>query len=364
MKPSHPSSQNSIQAAQISAICQHPSYGTLLRIVKQKDEVQALRAVEPHRAEPNTLVFASTPDQLTMALKGRPSILILLDKLTNQPVEFDGALYSTPSISAAMALVLPFLETKKARFSPGHHPTAAIDPTAQIGRDVQIGAYAVIGAFTQIGDGCLIGSHTVVERGAVIGAGTLLHPHVFIGAFCQLGKSCEIHPHATIGSDGFGFVQSPDQKRNKIPQVGIVVIEDSVEIGANSAIDRATLGETRIGSGTKFDNLCHVAHNCKIGKNNVFAGNFSIAGSSEIGDNCTVGGQTAIADHVTVGSSIILGGRSGVTKDVPESGAYAGFPLEPIKDAVRTLSSLPHLTSLRKQVAQIRKHIGMKEEEK
>jgi UDP-3-O-[3-hydroxymyristoyl] glucosamine N-acyltransferase len=290
--------------------------------------------------------------------------LILLDKLTNQPIEFNGALYATPSISAAMALVLPFLDAKKARFSEGHHPTAVVDPTAQIGRDVQLGPYAVIGAFAQVGDGCLIGSHAVVERGAVVGAGTILHPHVYIGAYCQLGKSCEIHPHATIGSDGFGFIQGPDQKRNKIPQVGIVIIEDLVEIGANTTVDRSTLGETRIGSGTKFDNLCHVAHNCKIGKNNVFAANFSIAGSSEIGDNCTFGGQAAIADHVIVGSSIMIGGRSGLTKDVTEPGVYAGFPLEPIKDAVRTLSSLPHLTSLRKQVAQIRKHLGMKEEEK
>lgn len=362
MKPSSSNNLNPVQAAQISAICQHPTYGSFLRILKQKDEAQATRAAEPVKAEPNTLVFASTPEQLTQALSGRPSILVLLDKLTKQPIEFDGALYATPNIPAAMALILPMLDPKKLRFESGIHPTAVVDPTAQIGQNVSMGPYAVVGANAVIGDNCLLGSHAVVERSATVGAGTILHPHSFIGAFCQLGKNCEVHPHATIGSDGFGFIQGPDQKRNKIPQIGIVVLEDSVEIGANTTIDRATLGETRIGSGTKFDNLCHVAHNCKIGKNNVFAANFSIAGSSEVGDNCMFGGQAAIADHITVGSNIIIGGRSGITKDVPEAGAYAGFPLEPIKDAVRTLSSLPHLTSLRKQMSQIRKHLGMKED--
>ncbi len=360
MKPNSPPS---IAAKQISEICQHPSYGNFLRILKQNDLSQATRAVEPANAAPNTLVFASTPEQLAQALKGQPSILILLDKLTKQPVEFDGALYASPSIPAAMALILPLLDQKNLRFAPGIHPTAVIDPTAHIGQDASIGAYVVIGADAHVGDGCQIGSHTVIEREAKIGAGTILHPQVFIGARCELGKDCEIHPHTTIGADGFGFVQSPDQKRIKIPQLGIVVLEDSVEIGASCTVDRATLGETRIGSGSKFDNLCHIAHNCKIGKNNVFAGNFSIAGSSTIGDNCTVGGSVQIADHVSLGNSIMIGGRAGITKDVLVPGAYTGFPLEPFKDAIRTLSSLPHLTDLRKQVAQIRKHIGMKEEQ-
>ena len=362
MKPNPSTSPNPLQGAQISAICQHPAYGSFLRILKQKDEAQAFRAVEPGKAEPNTLVFASTPEQLSQALKGRPSILVLLDKLTKQPIEFDGALYATPSIPAAMALILPMLDPKKLRFHSGIHPTAVVDPTAQVGQNVSLGPYAVVGAFAVIGNNCLLGSHAVVEREAVIGEGTILHPHTFVGANCQLGKNCEIHPHVTIGADGFGFIQGPDQKRNKIPQLGTVVLEDSVEIGANCTIDRATLGETRIGAGSKFDNLCHVAHNCKIGKNNVFAANFSIAGSSEIGDNCTFGGLAAVSDHIVIGSNSTFGGRSGITKDVPEAGVYAGFPLEPIKDAVRTLSSLPHLTTLRKQVSQIRKHLGMKED--
>jgi len=352
-----------LQAAQITSICQSSTYSSYLRVIKGKDDAFALKAVEPSSAAPNTLVFVSTPDALEMALRGRPSILVLLDKLTKQPIDFDGALYSTPSIPAAMALILPLLDRKKARFPSGHHPTAVIDPTAQIGQNVSLGPYAVIGAYASIGDNCLIGSHTVVESGASIGSGTMLHPQVVIGADCQVGKNCEIHSHTVIGADGFGFIQGPDQKRNKIPQLGIVVIEDSVEFGANSAVDRATLGETRIGEGSKFDNFVHVAHNCKIGKNNVLAAKFAVAGSTEIGDNCMIGGGVDVTDHIKVGNSIIIGGRSGVTKDVLEPGAYAGFPLEPIRDAVRTLASMPHIHSLRKQVSQIRKHLGMKDED-
>ncbi len=362
MKANASNTQTPVSAVQISAICQHPAYGSLLKCLQARDQLTAEKVVEPTNASPNTLIFASTPDQLKQALAGNPSILVLQEALTKLPLDFPGALYSTPSASAAMALILPLFETKKQRFES--HPSAIIDPTAKIGTGVKLGAYAVVGAHAIISDNCLIGSHVVVEKGAQIGAGTILHPQSFIGADCVLGKNCEIHPHTTIGADGFGFVQSPDLKRNKIPQIGIVVLGDNVEMGANCAVDRATIGETRIGEGTKFDNLCHVAHNCKIGKHNVFAAGFFVAGSSEIGDNCMVGGQAAVADHIKVGSNMIIGGRSGVTKDLETPGAYAGFPIEPMRDAVRTLANLPNLTQLRRQVAQIRKHLGLKDEEK
>jgi UDP-3-O-[3-hydroxymyristoyl] glucosamine N-acyltransferase len=358
MKPNAPD----IRAAQINQICQHPTYSSLLKVIQTKDDASATRIAEPPIAAPNTLVFASTPEMLAQALKGQPSILVLLEKLTAQPIEFAGALFSTPSIPAAMALILPLFDRKKSRFHQGHHPKSIADSTAKIGENVSLGAYSVIGAHVQIGDGCLIGAHAVIEPGAIVGAGTILHPHTFVGAECRIGKNCEIHPQTSIGSDGFGYTQGPDQKRHKIPQLGIVVLEDNVEIGSACAIDRATIGETRIGEGTKVDNLCHIAHNCKIGKNNAITACFSIAGSSEIGDNCIFGGQAGVGDHIKVGSDMIFAARSGVTKDILKSGAYGGFPLEPMRDAVRTLANLPNLTSLRKQVAQIRKHLGMKDE--
>lgn len=353
-----------ISAAQINQICQHPQYSSLLKIVKKKDEATASRVAEPQIAAPNTLVFVSTPEMLAQALKGHPSLLIAQEKLTSQSIDFDGALFSAPSIPAAMALILPLFDHKKSRFHQGHHPKAVIENTAKVSDNVHIGAYAVIGANVQIGEGCLIGAHAVIETGAVIGAGTILHPHSFVGANCRIGKNCEIHPHTTIGCDGFGYVQGPDQKRYKIPQLGIVVVEDGVEFGSSCVVDRATIGETRIGEGTKFDNFCHVAHNCKIGKNNALTAFFSIAGSSEIGDNVVFGGQSGMSDHTIVGSNMMFAARSGVTKDILEPGAYGGFPIEPMRDAVRTLANISQITSLRKQVAQIRKHLGLKDEAK
>jgi UDP-3-O-[3-hydroxymyristoyl] glucosamine N-acyltransferase len=359
MSPTSP-----VLAEKISEISLNPTFSRYLQIVKRSETAQAVRATEPQTATPESLCFVSTPDQLEMALKGQASILIASDKLSVpiDSLQAHQALFTTAAMSAAMALILPLFDKKEARFSPGIHPTAVVDPTAKLGQDVRIGPFVVVGAQVQIGDQCFIGSHTVVEVGATIGARTILHPHVVIGAHCQIGKFCEIHPHATIGSDGFGFVQGHDQRRHKIPQLGIVVIEDFVEMGSNCTVDRATLGETRIGEGSKFDNLCHIGHNNRIGKHNVFAAGFMIAGSSEIGDNCTVGGATVITDHVKIGNNVMLGGLSGVTKDITEAGAYTGYPLEPIKEGLKTIASLPQIKILRKQMAQVRKHLGLKEE--
>lgn len=354
-----------VSAEKISEICLNPSFAPYLQIAKKSPQARAQKVAEPSQATSESLCFVSTPEHLAEALKGHPAILVAHNKLATQEIQIseNQALFTTPNISAAMALILPYFDHKQSRFPVEIHPQASIDPSAKLGQNVRIGAFAVIGAQAEIGDDTIIGSHVVVETGAVVGAKSLLHPFVFVGAHCKIGKYCELHPHTTIGSDGFGFVQGHDKRRHKIPQLGIVVLEDFVEMGASCTIDRATLGETRIGEGTKFDNLCHVGHNCKIGKHNVFAGGFMIAGSSEIGDYCMVGGSTVVSDHVKLGSNIILGGRSAVTKDVPEAGAYSGYPLEPFRDNLKTLANFPHITGMRKQLAQIRKHLGLKDED-
>lgn len=354
-----------VRASQILEICKNPSFERYVRFLHGSDSSSAQKAVEPGKAGPETLCFVSTQEDLQKVLSSKASVIIALDKLPLAEVKLgaEQALFAAPNIPAAMALILPFFDKKVSRFHHGVHPAAIIDPTATLGPGVSIGAGAVIGAGVLLGEGCIVGPQTVIEMGAQVGAHTILHPQVFIGANCVIGQLCEIHPHTTIGADGFGFVQGPDQRRNKIPQLGTVVLEDHVEFGANCTVDRATLGETRIGEGSKFDNLCHVAHNCRIGKNNVFAAGFMIAGSSSIGDNCMVGGNTVVADHVNIGSNIILGGKAGVANDLLEPGAYSGYPVQPLKDAMRTTANLVHLTSMRKQLAKIRKHLGIENEE-
>lgn len=348
----------------VLALSKNPTFSRYLKYLSGPESLIVESAKEPHLASPKDLVFVSTTDHLQAALDQNAGIIVALEKLKPESIQrTDGmGLFSTPAIPAAMALILPLFDRKSSRFHQGIHPSAAVDTSAHIGKNVSIGPFAVIGANAIVEDNCLIGAHVVIESGAKIGEKSILHPHVFIGAYCQLGQSCEIHPHTTIGSDGFGYVEGHDKRRHKIPQLGIVVLEDFVEMGASCTVDRATIGETRIGEGTKFDNLCHVAHNCKIGKHNAFAQGFGVAGSTEIGDHVTVGGHTQITDHVRVGSNITIGGKSGVTKDLLEPGIYAGYPLEPVRDAMKSIANITKITELRKQLAQVRKHLNLKDE--
>ena len=263
-----------------------------------------------------------------------------------------------------MAAILPLFDGKMNRFNQTSkiHPTALVHETAHIGVGTALGPYVVVGEHAKIGDHCTIGAHAVIEKAAEIGAHTLLHPQVFIGAHCILGTHCEIHPHTTIGADGFSFAMTKEGTHKKIPQIGRVVIGNHVEMGANCAVDRAALTETRIGDGTKFDNFVHIAHNCVIGKNCVLAAGFKMAGSSSMGDNGMAGGGVDVADHVHIGDKVMLAGRTGVTNDIAGPGAFGGYPVEPLRDSLKTIANLAHLTRLRKDMARVLKHLGIKEE--
>ncbi|MBX9769071.1 MAG: UDP-3-O-(3-hydroxymyristoyl)glucosamine N-acyltransferase, partial [Bdellovibrionales bacterium] len=168
-----------------------------------------------------------------------------------------------------------------------------------------------------------------------------------------------VQPHSTIGSPGFGFATDQQGLHHPIPQIGFVQIDSDVSIGANCAIDRGTFGPTRIGSGTKIDNFAHIAHNCEIGKNCMITAGIIIAGSSKLGDWVVTGGSVRITDHVEIASKVQLGGNSAVTKDVPTAGAYGGHPLQPLKEYLRTTSSLPHLPEIRKTLNRILEKLNL-----
>lgn len=318
----------------------------------------------PESAAAGSLVYVSTPQQMTQALQAPASIIIALQAALNG-IDFKSHqvdIFQTPAISAAMAVINSLFDQKMKHWPQGISDKADIHPSAKIGANVSIGAFTVVGENVIIEDHVHIGPQCTLETGAHIGMKTYLHPQVFIGANCRIGKSCEIHPHTTIGSDGFGFVSEPKTNINhKIAQLGIVVIEDHVEIGANCAIDRATLTETRICSGTKLDNLIHVAHNCTFGRNGLFAAGFATAGSTKIGDNFKCGGTVAVVDHIQITDNVTIGGRSTVTKDITEPGAYTGYPVEKFRDGLRTLASLPALPELRKDVSDLQKRLNQLE---
>lgn len=323
----------------------------------------ASKVLPPEICTSDCLVFVSKAEQLEMAVKAK-SPIIVAHKALPLPEESASTFFTTGSIQLAMGSILPLFDGKMNRFNQETkiHPTAIIHHTAHLGKNVGIGAYAVIGEYAKIGEGATIGAHTVVETYAEVGDHTLLHPQVFLGAHCVVGSHCEIHPHTTIGADGFSFAITKEGSSKKIPQIGRVVIGNNVEIGANCAIDRAALTETRIGNGTKMDNLCHIAHNVVIGENCLIAAAFSIAGSSKIGNNFMCGGVVAVADHVNVCDKVIIAGRSVITNDINQPGQYGGYPLEPFRDSLKTLANSTHLTRIRKDLARVMKHLGLKAE--
>ncbi|MCF8016783.1 MAG: UDP-3-O-(3-hydroxymyristoyl)glucosamine N-acyltransferase, partial [Chromatiaceae bacterium] len=222
-----------------------------------------------------------------------------------------------------------------------------VDPSAQLGEAVSIGPNAVVGADTHIGPRSVIGAGSVIERNVSIGADCTLEANVTIQRNCELGARCILHSGCVIGGDGFGFVWDGSAHR-KVPQLGRVVIEDEVDIGCNSCVDRATLGETRIRRGTKIDNLVQIAHNTDIGAHVILVSQSGVAGSSRLGTGTVVAGQVAISDHLEIGAGARIGGQAGVTKDVPAGATVFGTPARPMKQTLRELAALAQLPALLK----------------
>lgn len=323
-------------------------------------DVNAKVVLPPEEATSESLVFVSKPEQLQKALQVQAPIIVALNKL-QVPSGTSHTFFTTTSIQRAMADILPLFDKKLNRFIPGIHSASVIHSTAHIGQNVAIGPQTTIGENVSIGDNAIIGANCTIEAGSTVGPGCLIHPRVFIGTRTHIGARCEIHPHTTIGADGFSFTTLADGTHKKIPQLGSVIIGDNVEIGANCTIDRAALTATKIGSGTKMDNLCHVAHNVTIGENCLMAAGFKIAGSSHVGNNCIFAGDVSVADHVKICDQVIIAGRGVVTNDVTSPGRYGGYPLEPLQSSLKTIQNKTHLTQMRKDLSKVLKHLGLKQ---
>jgi UDP-3-O-[3-hydroxymyristoyl] glucosamine N-acyltransferase len=245
---------------------------------------------------------------------------------------------------------------------PGIHPTAVIAPGATLGAEVRVGAYVVIGERVRVGEGTMLSHHVVLGDDVQVGEKCLLYPGVAVYAGCRLGSRVIIHAGTVIGSDGFGFAPQPDGSYEKIPQLGVAVIEDDVEIGANCTVDRATLGETRIKRGVKLDNLIQVAHNVVIGENTVSAAQAGISGSTKIGSNCMIGGQVGFTGHLTIADGTKVGAQSGVHRSVekPHTTIF-GSPAYPQREAFRMQGAVTQLPDLLNTVRDLRKRIELLE---
>jgi UDP-3-O-[3-hydroxymyristoyl] glucosamine N-acyltransferase len=275
------------------------------------------------------------------AAKSQASCLIVRH---NAPVDFPCRIaVNNPKL--AFALIAEVLHPPRQR-APQIHPSAVIANDAKIGNDV------FIGAFVCVGEGSIVGGRTQIRAGATIGDGVsvgtdcVIHPHVFIEDAMTIGNRVVLHAGVVIGADGFGYVRG-DMGYHKFPQIGAVVIEDDVELGANTTVDRGALGRTRIGKGTKLDNMVHVGHNCDIGERVVIAAQTGISGSVTIEDDCVIGGQVGFGDHIRVLSGAVIGSKAGVLPGkIVRPGVWWGIPIQPLDEYKRLnahLSRVPHL---------------------
>jgi UDP-3-O-[3-hydroxymyristoyl] glucosamine N-acyltransferase len=232
----------------------------------------------------------------------------------------------------------------------GIHPTAVIDSSARIGANASIGACVVIGANVEIGEGCTLLPHVVIYRDVKIGKNFFAHAHVSIRENCVIGNDVQLHNGVVIGSDGFGFAKDDTGNWYKIPQIGRVVIEDNVEIQANSCIDRASLGETRIGRNAKIDSLSQVAHNCIVGENSMLCAQVGLAGSTEIGKNVILAGQVGVAGHCKIGDGVIVTAQSGTHGDIPDGAMVSGSPAFDHKQWLRSVTAFTKLPELARAI--------------
>ena len=244
-----------------------------------------------------------------------------------------------------------FFPRRRAR--PGVHPTAVVDGAA-VDPSAEVGPYAVIEEGSRVGAGAIVGSHASIGRGVAVGEGAWIHPHVVVYDGVTIGARSEVHSGAVLGADGFGYAPSPTGIR-KIPQVGTVVIGTDVEIGANSCVDRASLEATRIGDGTKVDDLVMIGHNCAVGRHGFICAQVGLAGSTVVGDGVILAGQVGVAGHLRIGNGVKVGAQSGINGDVPDGANVNGTPHLPYRDSMKCLVEyrrLPETARLVRELAQ------------
>jgi UDP-3-O-[3-hydroxymyristoyl] glucosamine N-acyltransferase len=240
------------------------------------------------------------------------------------------------------------------QYAPGIHPTAIIAKSAKVGSGTHIGPYCFVDEDVEIGRAAILHSFVTVYRGARIGDNFFAHAHACVREQCRIGNRVLLQNGVVVGSDGFGFARDSDGRWVKMRQAGITVIEDDVEIQAHSAIDRATVGETHIGRGTKIDNLVQVGHACKVGEDTLLCGQVGLAGTTHVGNKCILAGQVGAAGHLTIGDGATLTAQSGVPTDVPEGALYSGYPAMDNLAWRKSIAVFNKLPELQKEIRELR----------
>ena len=296
------------------------------------------------RAAPNQLTFVRD-GAYREAWRLSASGATVVANGVDLPEDPDRAVIRVADVDEAIAAVLRWFAPPSPAPEPGVSAEATVDPSARVAPSAAIGPHCMIGPSAEVGENAILHGHVTLMAGASIGSGTEVFPGTVIRERCRIGASCTLHPNVVIGADGFGYRASPDGPA-KIPHIGTVEIADDVEIGAATCIDRAKFSVTEIGAGTKIDNLCQIAHNCRIGRGCVLAGQVGLAGSVTLGDGAVVGGKVSVKEQLTVGPGARLAACSAVMDDVPAGATWAGTPAREAQTALREHAALRKLPEL------------------
>ncbi len=316
-------------------------------------EIRGVASIDA--AEPGDVSFVANPRYAPQAAGTAASALIVPESWDSQS---DAALIRTANPDAAFAKATVLFYTPPPAPPPGIHPAACVDDSAVLGDNVSIGPCCVVEANVEIGAGTVVHGGCHIGFGSRIGADCLLYPQVSLREYVTIGARCIFHNGVVLGSDGFGYSVDHSGVRTKIQQIGTLEIGNDVEIGANSTVDRARFGKTRIGNGVKIDNLVQIAHNVDIGDHVVIVAQVGIAGSSSIGEKTILAGQAGVAGHIRVGSGAIVGPRAGVTKDLDDEAYVMGMPAVPVMKMKRSHAALMLLPKMKARIAELENRLA------
>ena len=303
-------------------------------------------------ARPGDLTFAEKESYFAAAEQSPAAAILVSGEFTSAKK----VLIRVPNARVAVARLLPLFFPPEP-FLPGVHASAMVAATAQVDASAHVGPNCVVGARVRIGARSVLMGGNHIGRDCQLGDDVSLFPNVVLYAQCQVGHRVAIHAGTVIGSDGYGYVFDAGCHR-KLLQVGHVIIQDDVEIGANTAIDRGALGATVIGQGTKIDNLVHIAHNVVMGRHCLVMGQVGFAGSTHLGDYCVIASQSGIAGHLKIGNQATVGAKSGVMRDIPDQGTVLGMPAAPDKQAKRQMIALQQLPELIRRTRELERQLA------
>ena len=319
--------------------------------------IEIARVATLDQAGAGDLTFLANPKYTQAAQQTKASAIILSEDAPPVPCAMLRSTHPYRSFADALALL-----GRNERPPDGVHPTAVVASDARVGNGVSIGAFAVVSAGADIGDRVVLHSHVVIGPGARIGDDSVLHARVSVRERSVIGSRVVLQDGVVIGSDGYGYVTDPDGVHHKIPQQSVVVIEDDVEIGANTTIDRPAVGETRIGRGTKIDNLVQIAHGVKVGEHVLLVAQVGIAGSTKIGDHVVLAGQVGVVGHITIGDRAQATAQTGISNSVEPGALMSGYPAIDHRDWLKASIAFRNLPDLRKQLKDLQARLDALEE--